>query len=678
MFKISPQVVVSEIDLTTGIPGVSTSAAAIAGVFRWGPVGERVLVTSEPELAARFHKPTNLNAETWFTAANFLAYGNELNVSRASTGTSALAVFSGLTAPNANTQTVNNKTAYDSGAVTFSANVAYVAKYPGDLGNSLRLSVCDSVAAYSSNVALVANADIAGTSNVAYTVGSTTAAVVIGFTGSGTQSTANAQAYAVAAALQVGDNILVGNTSIGTQYVKIASLGAITGNSTTAAFNITLSEPYRLRSSWAANTVSRFWEFHNLVDAAPGTSDYVQHFGNTAAADELHAVIVDDGGAFTGVPGEVLEVYRGLSRATNAKTEVGEVNYYKTAINDRSRYLWWANDRTGAVSNTALNVTSASTTVPLNIRLANGTDGADEGTISLSNIAQAYDLFNDATAVDVSFILAGKARQADGATSINYMIDNISEGRKDCIVFASPPKETVVNNYGEEVIDLVAFANTLRPSSYAFLDSGYKKQYDKYNDVYRWIPLNGDIAGLAARTDHDRDAWWSFAGYNRGQIKNVTEIAYNPGTVAARDLLSKVSVNSVVSEKGNGTFLFDDRTLLKKNSAFRAINVRRLFIVLEKAIATDAKYMLFEFNDEFTRASFRNRVVPFLRDIMGRRGILDFQVVCDESNNTDEVIQSEQFVGDIYIKPARAIRGIQLNFVAVRGGVDFNEIVGQF
>jgi hypothetical protein len=202
----------------------------------------------------------------------------------------------------------------------------------------------------------------------------------------------------------------------------------------------------------------------------------------------------------------------------------------------RSRYLWWANDRTGATSaNAALNASATTTVLSMNIRLTVGTDGADEGAIALSNVAQAYDLFADATAVDVSFILAGKARQADGANFVNYLIDNISEGRKDCVVFASPPKETVVNNFGEEVIDLVAFANTLRPSSYGFLDSGYKKQYDKYNDVYRWIPLNGDIAGLAARTDHDRDAWWSFAGYNRGQIKNVTEIAYNPGTVAIRD-----------------------------------------------------------------------------------------------------------------------------------------------
>jgi hypothetical protein len=676
MFIISPKVVVSEIDASTGIPQVSTSEAAISGVFRWGPVNEVITVTSEPELVSTFQKPTNLNAETWFTAANFLAYSNTLHTVRVTTGTSAMAVFPGDSAPNAATQTVNNKAAYDAG-ITFSANVAYVAKYPGDMGNSLRVSVCDSAEAFNTNINLIANADIATTSNIAFTVGSTTAVVSFGFTGNGTQSEANAQAYAIQGELQVGDNILVGNNTIGTQYVKIASIGSVTGNSTISSFPLTLATPYKIHTNWSSNTINRYWEFYNLVRAAPGTSQYVANFGNTAAADELHLVVVDDGGAFSGAPGQVLEVYSGLSRATDAKTADNEVNYYKTVINENSQYLWWANDRTGADSANAALVASASTTEALSLRLVDGTDGDDESSIAFSQIAQGYDLFKDPTTVDISFVLAGKAREADGATHINYLIDNISESRKDCVVFASPPQEAVVSNVGNELNDLLSFAGDLRPSSYAFLDSGYKKQYDKYNDIYRWIPLNGDIAGLAARTDQTRDAWWSFAGYNRGQIKNVTALAYNP-PAGVRDSLSSASVNAVISERGEGTFLFDDRTLLKQNSAFRAINVRRLFIVLEKAIATDAKFMLFEFNDDFTQAAFRNRVVPFLRDIMGRRGILDFQVVCDSSNNTDEVVQSEQFVGDIYIKPARAIRGIQLNFVAVNGTVSFNEIVGQF
>lgn len=675
MFTLSPGVNVSEVDAATGIPAVSTTEAGMAGVFRWGPVGKRYLVTSEPDLVNRYQKPTTFNAETWFTAANFLGYGNQLHVIRVSDGASAMAVFPGSTAPAANTQTVLNEDEYVN--LTPSANVAYIAKYPGIMGNSLRVSVCDSPASYNTPIALVANADIATTSNIAFTVGSNLATVSVGYTANGTQATANAQAYSIQGQLQSGDNILVGNNTIGTQYIKITSVGAVTGNSTISTFQLNLAEPYRLHTDYSSNTINRYWEFHNLVDAAPGTSDFVSSFGNTAAIDEIHLVVVDDGGQFTGSPGNVLEVYRGLSRATDAKTTIGEANYYKDVINGTSKYLWWATDQVGSESNTAINIVSPTTTTPMNITMEGGTDGSDESTISLANIAQGYDILAKTDEVDLSFIIGGKSRESDGTTLVNYIIDNVAEQRKDCVAFFSPPKETVVNNTGNEVTDVVTFADTLRASSYAFLDSGYKYQYDKYNDMYRWVPLNGDMAGLCVRTDATNDAWWSPAGLNRGHVNNVVKLAWNPNR-AQRDLLTKASVNAVINEKGEGAVLFDDRTLLKKDSPFRALNVRRLFIVLEKAIANDAKYMLFEFNDDFTRAQFRNRVTPFLRDVQGRRGVTDFQVVADETNNTDEVVQREEFVGDIYIKPNRVIRSIQLNFVAVRGSVAFNEIVGQF
>jgi phage tail sheath protein FI len=234
-----------------------------------------------------------------------------------------------------------------------------------------------------------------------------------------------------------------------------------------------------------------------------------------------------------------------------------------------------------------------------------------------------------------------------------------------------------VNNAGSEATDIVEFRNTLGSSSYAFLDGNWKYQYDKYNDVYRWVPFNGDVAGLVVRSTDERDAWWSPAGFNRGQIKNVVKTAWSPSKTF-RDELYKNGVNPILTFPGEGTILFGDKTLLAKPSAFDRINVRRLFIVLEKAIATAAKYSLFEFNDQFTRSQFRNLVEPFLRDVQGRRGIYDFRVVCDESNNTGEVIDRNEFIGDIYIKPARSINFIQLNFVAVRTGVDFSEVVGQF
>ena len=241
------------------------------------------------------------------------------------------------------------------------------------------------------------------------------------------------------------------------------------------------------------------------------------------------------------------------------------------------------------------------------------------------------------------------------------------------VVFISPPDTSVINNAGSEATSIVTFRDTLTSSSYAVLDSGWKYQYDRYNDVYRWVPLNGDTAGTTVRTDFVADPWFSPAGFNRGQIKNVVKLAYSPSKTD-RDTLYKKGVNPVVSFPGNGTVLFGDKTLLAKPSAFDRINVRRLFIVLEKSIATAAKYQLFEFNDGFTRAQFKNLVEPFLRDVQGRRGITDFKVVCDESNNTGEVIDGNEFVADIFIKPARAINFIQLNFVATRTGISFETV----
>ena len=307
-----------------------------------------------------------------------------------------------------------------------------------------------------------------------------------------------------------------------------------------------------------------------------------------------------------------------------------------------------------------------------------GVDGLAEDSVSLGDIASGYDLFASAEDVDISLVLQGKAiggTNKDGLAK--YIRDNICESRKDVVGFISPDKADVVDNDGDEVTAVKAFRNGITNSSYVFLDSGYKYMYDKYNDVYRYIPLNGDMAGLAVRSDELRDAWFSPAGYNRGGIKNIVKLAFNPNK-AERDLLYQSDINPVVTFPGQGTILFGDKTLLGKPSAFDRINVRRLFIVLEKAISTAAKFSLFEFNDSFTQGQFKNLVEPFLRDVQGRRGIVDFRVVCDETNNTGEVIDRNEFVGDIYVKPSRSINFIQLNFVAVRSGVEFSEVVGQF
>ena len=687
-FQVSPGVNVSEIDLTTVVPAVSTSVGAIAGVFKWGPVGTRTLVSSEIELASKFGKPTNHNPETFFTAANFLAYGNALYVTRAANTTNfANGVISAIantdSVVNAQVYVVKNDDVYDN--VTFGdTDVLYVARYPGDIGNSLKISVCDSVNAYSKAID-VQNADAnLQSAAIAATIGSNSIVLSVANSASGTLAEANTRMVNILAELQVNDILEVGNTSIGKQYVKITGLPASIGtnssfaNSTHRYFSVSVDNVYQLSTNYSSNTFVKYWEYFNVVDAAPGISDYQASQGNTAAVDEIHVVVVDEDGKFSGVPGTVLEAYKSLSRATDAKTTDGSANYYKTVINETSQYVWWANHRATAPGNTALNITSVHS-APLYLSFNQGQDGDGESDVSLGTVLAGYDLYASAEDVDVSLVMTGKSRGGTNGEQIaNYLVDNIAETRKDCIVLASPDKADVVNNSAQdEAQDTVDFRNSCRSSSYLVIDSGYKYQYDKYNDLFRWVPLNGDIAGLCVRTDSTRDPWFSPAGFNRGQIKNVVKLAYNPDK-ADRDLLYKNGVNPVATFPGQGTVLFGDKTALAKPSAFDRINVRRLFIVLEKAIATAAKFSLFEFNDEFTRAQFVALVEPFLRDVQGRRGIYDYRVVCDTSNNTGEVIDRNEFVGDIYVKPAKSINFIQLNFVAVRTGVAFDEVVGKF
>lgn len=686
-FAVSPGVNVSEIDLTTVVPAVSSTEGAIGGVFRWGPVGERVLVSTESELQSRFGKPTNLNAETFFTAASFLAYGNKLYVSRAFDANTVSAVANTDAVSNVSLFTVKNEDDYEAkvAAGTFGTDtdVKFVARSPGLIGNSLKISICDSSSAYNQTHTIASTGSIDANlqnTSLSISVGSNTALVKVANSGSGTAADALARANTILQTLSVGDVFTVGNTTIGKQFLKVKSIPTNpTQNATHSYFSVEFDGRFTLSTDFVGGSVERSWEYFNSVDGAPGQSEYQTEFGNTSANDEVHVVVVDAGGSFTGTPGTILEVFERLSRATNAKTNDGATNYYGTVLNQVSQYVWFGNDLAGAASNTAALLTSSTNTKPTTIAFGSGTDTTDESTVAVGALAAAYDLFSSPEAVDVSLIMTGKARGGtNGEQMFNYLIDNIAEVRRDCVVFGSPDRADVVNNVGQELDAITAFRNSTRSTSYAVLDSGYKYMYDKYNDVYRYVPLNGDIAGLCVRTDRDRDPWWSPGGFNRGQIKNIVKLAFNPQNEAQRDILYKQGVNPVVTFPGQGTVLYGDKTLLSKPSAFDRINVRRLFIVLEKAIATAAKFTLFEFNDEFTRAQFRNLVEPFLRDVQGRRGIIDYRVVCDGTNNTGEVIDRNEFVGDIYIKPARSINFIQLNFVAVRTGVEFTEIVGQF
>lgn len=688
-FQVSPGINVSEIDLTTIVPAVSTTEGAIAGCFRWGPCEKVQLIDNESKLAARFGKPTDYNPETWFTAANFLAYGNALYVSRAFDSTNMLNAYANSGAVTSNSaMIVKNDDAYETAAASFDTDVEFVAKYPGALGNSLKISVCDSANAYSSTIALTAvNSNTlfnaAGT-KLTLAVGATSATVTLANTAALAASTPLPHANVVAGLYTVGDYIRVGNSSIGFQDLKITAVGSVqvvnTGgtNSGVATIALSLEEKYRLSTAWESQTVDRKWEYSTVTDAAPGQSQFAIAAGS-AVSDEVHIVVADEDGLFTGQKGAVLEVFKGLSRAQDAKTADGSANYYKTVLNNLSQYVWYGSDRAGAATANIASLAAVTTTTPYTASFVAGADGGDESAIAFADIARAYDAFASPETVDISLVMTGKSRGGtNGAQLANYLIDNIAEARKDCVVFISPEYADVVNNVGlDQAADTVTFRNSVTSSSYAVLDSGYKYQYDKYNDLYRWIPLNGDVAGLAVRTDSTNDPWYSPAGFNRGIIKNVIKLAYNPSQ-ADRDLLYKNGINPVVTFPGQGTVLYGDKTLLSTPSAFDRINVRRLFIALEKAISRAAKATLFEFNDEFTRARFVGLVEPFLRDVQGRRGVTDFRVVCNETNNTAEVVDSNRFVGDIYIKPARAINFIQLNFVAVRTGVEFSEVVGKF
>ena len=661
-FSVSPGISTREFDLTNVVAAVSTTEAGIAGPFSWGPVDERIFVTSEDELVKRFQKPSNTNFETFFTAANFLSYGAALYVVRTAmvSGNNANQLAAINSCSDANTgQLIKNADDFYNNKNGLLSNTAFVGKYPGKLGNSLKVSVCDSTNAYSSTL----------TGNVVVANGS---AIV-----SGLATGYNSQA-SPGDILRFSNNRVIGTVSAVTNSTSLILTSAYTGVGDNQG------------------SVTREWRFKSRIAKAPSTSATAAQLGGSG--DEIHVVVFDEDGQFTGTRNQILEIYANASKAEDAKDAQGDTNFYKDLINQKSQYVWLTGFKNGTDGRTVTNYgkTISSTAfginnTPKDYALAGGQDGGPktgttvegigvQGINKLSDFTgkgRGYELFRSPQDVSVSLLLQGKALGGTNGTDLANQLIATANERKDCITFISPERADVVGNEGNEEKAIETFRNSLAASSYAVMDSGYKYQYDKYNSIYRYVPLNGDVAGTCVRTDLERDTWFSPAGFNRGGIKNVTKLSYNPNG-AERDRLYNADVNPVVSFPGQGTILFGDKTLLGQPSAFDRINVRRLFITLEKAISNAAQFSLFEFNDEFTRAQFRNLVEPFLRDVQGRRGIFDFRVVCDGTNNTAEVIDRNEFIGDIYVKPNRSINFIQLNFVAVRSGVEFAEIVGQF
>ena len=644
--QLSPGVNVSEIDLTTTVPGVATSIGAIAGSFQWGPVLEVRTISSEVDLIDTFQKPNNTVADTFFSAANFLSYSNSLRVVR-NVGTTARNSTNGASG-------ISGLTITTAGVSTGFAPSTVALTFTGGGGSG---AVGTATLAYSGATGVVVTAVSLTNSGTGYTTVPT-----ITLTG----ATGFASGAAPVITASTANTVVIKNEDdYEANYIPgLASATGIWTGRYPGEFGNSL------KVSMCDSTGFSGWVYASAFNVAPGTSTYAA--ANGGSLDELHIIVIDEDGKFSGSQNTVLEKYSFVSKASDAKTESGESNYYKNVINAKSSYIWWTNHpRTTADWGTAASAAGAFDTIGV---ITNSlTDGVSVDTLTNGEKQLAYDLFADADTIDVNLFITGSADSTVGT----YVIQTIVENRGDAVAFVSPPFASVVDNKGQEVADITTFRNALPSSSYAVLDSGWKYQYDKYNDVFRWVPLNGDIAGLCARTDQTNDPWFSPAGFNRGNLKNVVKLAFNPNK-ANRDDLFKIGANPVVTFPGQGTVLFGDKTILSKPSAFDRINVRRLFNVLKKSIAQSSKYSLFELNDTFTRGQFVATVEPFLRDVQGRRGIVDFKVVCDETNNTPQVIDSNSFVGDIYIKPARSISFIQLNFVAVRTGVEFSEIIGQF
>lgn len=633
-FQLSPGVLVREIDLTQVVPAVATSPGAFAGAFQWGPVDEVINISSENELVSVFGEPNADTYEYFFTAANFLSYGSNLQVIRAESGNlNANESGSGFL--------IKNSTHYDTlGASAIATGAGdWSAKYPGALGNSIKVSVCQNADAFEkTNVTTVATSNAIGATTVDVTSATDLEeGDIITFAGHNTE-------YVI--------------SSISTNQLTINEKGKTTGltsavDGTVTPVNVTVK-----------------WFYADEFDGAPGTS--AQATAKGGSGDEIHVIVVDEDGNLTGTAGTVLEKFANLSVATDAKKSDGTVNYYKEHINAYSRYIWFGDhytlldadvgDATNGLLNNAFSHTSRKP------QYASLSGGVDDNAVTDGELQTAYNHFANDELYDVSLIPVGPA----SGTVAKWVVDNVAEVRKDCMVFLSPELADATST--TPAADITDFRNNTANinSSYAVMDSGWKYQYDRYADVYRWIPLNGDVAGCCVRTDLVADPFFSPAGFNRGQIKNAVKVAFSPDK-ADRDTLYKKQVNPVVAFPGQGVTLFGDKTMLTSPSAFDRINVRRLFIVLEKAIATAAKFQLFEFNDTFTRANFRNLVEPFLRDIQGRRGIYDFKVVCDETNNTPAVIDANEFRADIFVKPARSINFITLTFVATRTGISFEE-----
>ena len=734
-FLVSPGVQVKEIDLTNVVPAVDTTIGAIAGPFEKGPVSSVTLVGSEAELLKNFGKPNASNFEFWFTASNFLKYSNALKVVRPESAIVNAGESSGVLVRDTDHYITDFYATTGDGQSTTND---WIARDAGTLGNSIGVELCPSPEAYEQDLGVknlvngagavgdtTITVDDADESGFAFQVGD----MIKFHTNNSVTATSNGAITTASINLTVDGNsgtIAVGQRVIASGINEVVKVKTVTSQTAlildkpiTIANDIDMAfSPYasveagdtqyevtainsevlsiRLKDdpdSGGLQTIipdnsfiTRRWRFSDLFDAAPRQSEYNRVNGR-GTGDEVHIAVFDTTGLISGhdvnVAGQrknsVLETFSNLSLNPAAKGPQGDSIYYPTVLYNQSNFIYWG-DHIAAGTNWGTDTTSAYTEIRP-ITTVSLTGGTDDYAVTAGELELAYDKFADAESEDVNLVLGGPSSavtdSAAGQDTHVTMITSLVEGRKDCVGFVSPYKSATVgiSNSTTATENVTAAFELCPSSSYMVFDSGYKYMYDKYNDTFRFIPLNGDTAGLCANTDSVADPWFSPAGFNRGNVRGAIKLSYNPNQTE-RDQLYRGRVNPVVNFPGQGVVLFGDKTALTKPSAFDRINVRRLFLVMEKAISTAAKFQLFEFNDEFTRAQFRNLVEPFLRDVQGRRGIQDFSVVADSTNNTGEVIDRNEFIGDIFVKPNRAINFITLNFVATRTGVAFSEVGG--
>lgn len=717
-FQISPGVQVIEKDLTNIIPAVATSTGAFVGNFQWGPALTVTNISSEAQLKEKFGSPVSSTVEgentrlDWYSAANFLSYANSINIVRILTDGARNSASESITL-TAGSTTVS---------LTGTPSFTYDSDGDGHLFVDFTIGKITSSSAFTFRHY---DSDGSGIADVAYSLQK-----AINAEGNATDATTDSDGsdnvagdatvtFTTPSGLDVPAAVTQAGISFTPYVEEEQGAGAGTSASLNSLDDFNAEESTLINGSVYARFPGKLGNSVGivLIDAGMSDSDFdnTNLFGKVKAAehfdkkpgksqwatdnftnvnDEIHAIIYTTDTAITGTANEVLETYSGLSKAKNGVTADGANNFYKHVINNQSQWVYVLTEdkASGApltgTTNLGTEIYDAATAdfkrfvtnvtgIP-GIRRYSLDGGSSGDDVDAGDYQTGWDEFKDAEAVDISLCIgnhfgSGSANRTQQITLQKYVMDNITGKRKDCIAYFSPSYDDAVIN--PTAAKVTAYFSGHNSSSYAVFDSGWKRQYDRYADEYFWMPLAADTAGVTARAEFTNDAWWSPAGLNRGFINNVVKLSYNPNQTD-RDSLYRDRVNPVVTMRGQGTLLFGDKTALSKPSAFDRINVRRLFIVLEKAIATAAKFQLFEFNDDFTRANFVAAVEPFLQDIKSRRGCTDFKVVCDGSNNTAAVIDGNRFVADIYIKPARSINFITLNFVAVRSGVSFEEVAG--